>query len=133
AVFSVKREGYSRTAFDFADTKEALVFPVTLRLFKKHVKKGMDEYKRAFSKQRFLRVLQKMIPSLTMDDIVAARSWVRAQALTRDGALVDDFKIVHGPASIHVINAPSPAATACLSIADDIVAMIEKQREELVN
>src|SRR5690606_16140014 len=54
AVFSFKREGYSRTAFDFADTKEALVFPGTLRLFKKHVKKGMDEYKRAFSKQRFL-------------------------------------------------------------------------------
>lgn len=133
AVFSFKREGYSRTAFDFTDTKDALAFPGTLKLFKKHVKKGIDEYQRAFSKKRFLKELQKMIPSLTMDDIVAARSGVRAQALTKEGGLVDDFKIVHGPASIHVINAPSPAATACLSIADDIVSMIEKQKSELGN
>ena len=131
AVFSFKREGYSRTAFDFTDTMDALTFPGTLKLFKKHVSKGIDEYKRAFSKQRFLQELQKMIPSLEMNDIVASRSGVRAQALDKNGNLVDDFKIVNGPASIHVINAPSPAATACLSIADDIVGMIENQQSEL--
>lgn len=131
AVFTFKREGYSKTAFDIKDTIDALTFPGTLKLFGKHVQKGMDEYKRAFSKKRFLKELQKMIPSLQMDDIVASRSGVRAQALKKDGSLVDDFEIVHGPASIHVINAPSPAATACLSIADDIVEMIETQQKEL--
>lgn len=130
AVFTFKREGYSRTAFDLKDTLDALSFPGTMKLFKKHVKKGMDEYKRAFSKKRFLKELQKMIPSLEMDDIVASRSGVRAQALAKDGSLVEDFKIVYGPASIHVINAPSPAATACLSIADDIVGMIERQQAD---
>lgn len=126
AVFSFKREGYSRTAFNLRDTLEALKFPGTLNLFKKHMSKGMDEYRRAFSKRRFLTELQRMLPSLGMDEIVPARSGVRAQALKKDGSMVDDFHIEYGHRSIHVINAPSPAATAGLSIADEIVAMAEK-------
>lgn len=125
AVFSFKREGYSRTAFNLRDTSEALRFPGTLKLFKKHTKKGLDEYRRAFSKKRFLNALQLMIPSLTESDIVAARSGVRAMALKKDGAMMDDFCVEYGQRSVHVLNAPSPAATAGLAIADEIVKKME--------
>lgn len=130
AVFSFKREGYSRTAFDLQDTARALSFPGTWKLFVKHMQKGIDEYRRAFSKSLFLKELQKMIPELKTEDIVASRSGVRAQALLKDGSLVDDFYIRYGKNSVHVINAPSPAATACLSIADNIVEMIEKNSKQ---
>ncbi len=136
AVFSFKREGYSRTSFDLKDTVDALSFPGTRKLFAKHYQKGMEEYKRAFSKKLFLKALQKMIPSLEMDDLQAARSGVRAQALLRNGNLVDDFQIEYGPDSVHVINAPSPAATAGLAIADGIVERAESQfgwKEEILN
>jgi L-2-hydroxyglutarate oxidase len=127
AVFSFKREGYSRTSFSLKDTIQALGFSGTWKLFAKHYAQGIEEYKRAFSKALFLKALQKMIPSLTMEDIEPARSGVRAQALMKDGALVDDFKIEYGKNSVYVLNAPSPAATSCLSIADRIVEMIETQ------
>lgn len=127
AVFSFKREGYSRTSFNAKDTLQALTFNGTWKLFGKHYKQGLEEYKRAFSKALFLKALQKMIPSLEMNDIQPARSGVRAQALLKDGTLVDDFKIEYSKNSIHVLNAPSPAATSCLSIADRIVEMIEKK------
>lgn len=126
AVFSFKREGYSRTAFSLKDSLQALTFAGTWKLFSKHYKQGLEEYKRAFSKALFLKALQKMIPSLEMEDIVPARSGVRAQALMKNGALVDDFLIEYGQNSIHVLNAPSPAATSCLSIADRIVNMAEE-------
>lgn len=128
AVFSFKREGYSRTAFDLKDSLEALSFKGTWKLFFKHPKKGLDEYRRAFSKKLFLKELQKMIPDLEDSDIVEGRSGVRAQAIKKDGSLVDDFHIRFGRNSVHVINAPSPAATACLSIADHIVERIEEQQ-----
>lgn len=124
AVFTFKREGYSKTAFSLKDTWEALTFSGTWKLFLKHRSKGIDEYKRAFSKRLFLKALQKMIPDLTMEDIQATRSGVRAQALKPDGQLVDDFKISRNGNSVHVINAPSPAATASLAIADDILKML---------
>ena len=127
AVFSFKREGYSRTSFDINDSIQALTFSGTWKLFGKHYKQGWEEYKRAFSKKLFLKALQKMIPSLAMEDIQPARSGVRAQALRKDGSLIDDFKIEYSGSSIHVLNAPSPAATSSLSIADRIVEMIEKR------
>ena len=129
AVFSFKREGYSKTAFNLKDTLEALSFTGTWKLFATHPKKGIDEYKRAFSKRLFLKELQKMIPDLKEDDIIEGRSGVRAQALKKDGSLVDDFYIRFGHRSVHVINAPSPAATACLSIADHIVERIEESEQ----
>jgi L-2-hydroxyglutarate oxidase len=128
AVFSFKREGYSRTAFDLKDSMDALSFSGTWKLFFKHPKKGLDEYRRAFSKKLFLKELQKMIPDLEDSDIVEGRSGVRAQAIKKDGSLVDDFHLRFGRNSVHVINAPSPAATACLSIADYIVQRIEDQQ-----
>lgn len=125
AVFSFKREGYSRTSFNFKDSFQALSFKGTWKLFGKHFKQGIEEYKRAFSKRLFLNALKKLIPSLTMEDIQPARSGVRAQALQSDGTMVDDFKIETVGRNIHVLNAPSPAATSALSIADRICKMIE--------
>lgn len=127
AVFSFKREGYSKTAFDWQDSMEALGFKGTWRLFLRHPGKGIDEYRRAFSKKRFLRALKGMIPSLEMSDIEPERSGVRAQALAPDGGLVDDFAFAEKANTIHVINAPSPAATACLAIGEEILARYLKK------
>ncbi|WP_196894250.1 L-2-hydroxyglutarate oxidase [Aureivirga marina] len=124
AVFTFKREGYNRTSFSFKDSWEALTYKGTWKLFFKHWRKGLEEYKRAFSKKLFVKELQKMMPSLTMEDVVYCRAGVRAQALDSEGGLVDDFKIEKTKNHIHVLNAPSPAATSCLAIADQIVEKI---------
>lgn len=126
AVFTFKREGYGKTDFSFKDTIEALGYAGTWKLFFKHWRFGMDEYRRAFSKRLFLKQLQRMLPSLTMEDIEPGRSGVRAMALGDSGDVIDDFKIEYKDNSIHVLNAPSPAATACMSIGDEVVAMAAK-------
>jgi len=84
---------------------------------------GINEYRRAFSKRLFLRSLQRLIPTLTMDDIRPGRSGVRAMLLGTDGNMVDDFRIERKGRHIHVLNAPSPAATAALAIGASIVEM----------
>ncbi len=122
AVFTFKREGYSKTDFDFKDTLQALGFKGTWKLFFKFWRKGIDEYKRAFSKKLFVNELAKMMPGISQDDVVVSRSGVRAQAIDSSGNMVDDFKIINHEGTIHVVNAPSPAATACLAIADEIIA-----------
>ena len=126
AVFSFKREGYGKTDFSFRDSKEALTFAGTQRFFIKHWQYGLGEYWRAFSKKRFLKSLQKLVPSLTMDDIEPYRSGIRAMALQRNGHLADDFIIRQSDENIiHLINAPSPGATACLAIGKQIVNLWE--------
>lgn len=127
AVFTFKREGYGKTDFSFQDTWEALTFGGTWKLFLKHWRFGLDEYRRAFSKKLFLERLQKLIPSLTMDDIKEGRSGVRATALGTGGEMIEDFVIQHAPNAIHVLNAPSPAATSGLAIGDAICDLAEKQ------
>ena len=121
AVFTFKREGYSKAAFNLRDTLQALSFTGTRKLFINHWKFGLNEYKRAFSKYLFLKELQKMVPSLKVCDIISGRSGVRAMALGCDGEVIDDFKIVKNKRNIHVLNAPSPAATACLAIGKQIM------------
>ena len=121
AVYTFKREGYKKMSFSLKDTIESLFFIGTIKLFINHWKFGLNEYKRSFSKRLFLRELQRLVPSLVLDDLEIAKSGVRAMALGRDGEVIDDFKIVKSRRNIHVLNAPSPAATACLSIADNIV------------
>lgn len=123
AVFSFKREGYSPTSFSWKDTAESLSYAGTWKLFAKHAGQGMEEMKRAFSKRLFLQALRKMVPDLQMEDIRPVRAGVRAQALKSNGELVDDFKIEKFGHSVHVLNAPSPAATASLAIADEILDM----------
>ena len=127
AVFSFKREGYKRSDFNLRDAFDALSYVGLWKLFSKHWKKGVLEYKRAYSKKLFLQTLQKMIPSLTMDDIQPARSGVRAQALDFNGDLVYDFKIEEKDNHFHVLNAPSPAATACLSIGEYICNTVSEK------
>jgi L-2-hydroxyglutarate oxidase len=122
AVFTFKREGYGKTSFNFRDSFQALTYRGTLKLFAKNWSKGMEEYRRAFSKKLFVKELKRMMPSITKNDVVATRSGVRAQAVDFDGQMIDDFKIVENDGITHVINAPSPAATACLAIADQIIS-----------
>jgi L-2-hydroxyglutarate oxidase len=124
AVLSMKREGYHRTSFDLRDFIDTMTYGGFWRLAAKHAKSGLEEMHRSFSKKAFVRSLQKLIPEIREDDLVPGAAGVRAQALRPDGGLVDDFLIVHSPSAIHVCNAPSPAATACLEIARVIVENI---------
>lgn len=121
AVFTFKREGYAKTSFNFKDSLQALSYKGTLRLFAKNWSKGIEEYRRAFSKKLFVKELQRMMPSISESDVVATRSGVRAQAVGVRGQMIDDFKIIKTKGVTHVINAPSPAATACMAIADEIL------------
>ncbi len=121
AVFSFAREGYNKTSFNLKDTREALTFIGTWKLFFKFWRKGIDEYKRAFSKRLFVKELQKMMSKLEMTDVTPCEPGIRAQAIDTNGGMVDDFKIVTKDGITHVLNAPSPAATACLAIADEIL------------
>jgi L-2-hydroxyglutarate oxidase len=126
AVFTFKREGYGKTDFSLIDTMDALSYKGTWKLFFNNMKFGIDEYRRAFSKRLFLETLQRLVPSLTMDDIHPGRAGVRALLLREDGDTRDDFRIEYTDHSIHVLNAPSPAATASLAIGNNIREMAEE-------
>jgi len=126
AVFTFKREGYGKTDFNMKDTFDALSYGGTWKLFFSNMKFGINEYRRAFSKKLFLQTLQGLIPSLTVDDIRPGRSGVRALLLGQDGDTRDDFRIEYHGRSIHVLNAPSPAATASLAIGGQIAEKAEE-------
>jgi L-2-hydroxyglutarate oxidase len=126
AVFTFKREGYGKTDFSMRDTWDALTYGGTWKLFFNNMSFGINEYRRAFSKKLFLKTLQRMVPSLTMDDIKPGRAGVRALLLAQDGDTRDDFRIEYHGRSIHVLNAPSPAATASLAIGGYIAEEAEK-------
>jgi L-2-hydroxyglutarate oxidase len=116
AVLALKREGYRRTDINCADVFETLTFPGFWKLARRYYRQGMSEMVRSISKQLFVRGLQQLIPEVAEKDLVPTHSGVRAQALMFDGKLVDDFLIMKGKNSVHVCNAPSPAATASLEI-----------------
>ncbi|HED36474.1 MAG TPA: L-2-hydroxyglutarate oxidase [Gammaproteobacteria bacterium] len=126
AVLTFKREGYKKTDFNLYDTFDALTYSGTWKLLAGNFGFAINEYRRSFSKKLFLESLRKMIPSLTMDDIVPGRAGVRAQYVGLDGDTREDFKIEYSKDSIHVLNAPSPAATASLVIGEEIKMMAEK-------
>ena len=123
AVFTFAREGYGKTDFNLKDSLDALSYIGTWKLLFNNAGFAINEYRRAFSKKLFLQTLRRLIPSLTMEDIKPGRAGVRAMLLSEDGDTKDDFRIEYQGKSIHVLNAPSPAATACLSIADEICSM----------
>ncbi|MGB0917705.1 MAG: L-2-hydroxyglutarate oxidase [Flavobacteriales bacterium] len=127
AVFSFKREGYGKTDFSLKDTAEALSFKGTWNLLFNHFGFAYNEYRRAFSKRLFLKTLQRLIPDLEMNDLQPGRAGVRAMALGLDGETIDDFRIEQKGNSLHVLNAPSPAATASLAIGDEIRRMAEER------
>lgn len=121
AVFVFSREGYEPGAFNWQDTREALGYGGTWRLFAKHWQFGLDELRKANNKELFWQQLKRLLPTLKYDELVPGRCGVRAQAVDPNGKLVDDFRYAETPQSIHVLNAPSPAATASLAIAEDIL------------
>ncbi|MEC8494124.1 MAG: L-2-hydroxyglutarate oxidase [Planctomycetota bacterium] len=121
AVFALSREGYRWRDVSPRDLAGALSYPGTLRLFAKHWRTGVGETWRSLSKPAFVRALQRLVPAIRSKHLVRAQAGVRAQALTRDGALVDDFVVQRDGPLLHVLNAPSPAATAAFAIAEEIV------------
>jgi (S)-2-hydroxyglutarate dehydrogenase len=125
AVFAFKREGYEKMSFDLTDTIETVNFPGFWKLAGKHWRMGLDEYYRSFSKHAFLKQLQKLIPDIRLEHLKKSPAGVRAMALKLNGEILDDFHFEKKEREIHVLNAPSPAATASLSIADEIVRQIQ--------
>ncbi len=116
AVLALEREGYRKTSFKARDAAETLMFCGFWRLALRYWKTGLGEMYRSFSKAAFVRALQRLMPEIRSQDLVPGGSGVRAQALAPDGTMVDDFLIQEAPGMIHVLNAPSPAATASISI-----------------
>jgi L-2-hydroxyglutarate oxidase len=128
AVLALKREGYSRMDISLRDIADLASFPGFWRMARVQWRNALDETLRSLSKARFLASLQKLIPALTKDDIVPGGSGVRAQAVAADGRLIDDFHIQTAPGMVHVLNAPSPAATASLAIGREIANRILGER-----
>jgi (S)-2-hydroxyglutarate dehydrogenase len=120
AVLGLAREGYAKTDLDPRDLAEVLTYPAFWKLAARNWRTGMGEVLRSLSKRAFARSLQRLVPEVKERDLVPAAAGVRAQALMADGKLMDDFLIVDGKSSVHVLNAPSPAATACIPIGEAI-------------
>ena len=126
AVLSFKREGYTRTSFDLHDTEEMIGYSGFWKMAGKYWKMGMGEFHRSFSKAAFVKALQKLMPAIQAEDLKPGGAGVRAQAVDPEGKLIDDFFIKQDDRFIHVLNAPSPAATASLSIGRSIAEMATK-------
>jgi L-2-hydroxyglutarate oxidase len=124
AVLAFKREGYLKSNFSVADVSRMLSYTGFWKMAAKYYKMGFGEFYRSYNKTAFVKALQKLIPEIGYDDMYPAGSGVRAQALEPDGRLVDDFRIAEAEKMIHVLNAPSPAATASLSIGKTIAEKI---------
>lgn len=123
AVFAFKREGYHKSDVDLVEMFESLSWPGFQKVAAKYWKTGMGEFYRSFSKTAFTKALQKFIPAVQEDDLIPAEAGVRAQACDRTGGLIDDFKIIEKQRAIHILNAPSPAATSSLSIGNTIAQL----------
>lgn len=121
AVLALAREAYKATQFDLRDLAESLTFPGLWRFLAKHPKMCLRELGTSLSKARFCRELQKLTPEVQEADLTDGGAGVRAQAMTPDGTLVQDFDFIERPNALHVINAPSPGATASLAIGQHIV------------
>jgi L-2-hydroxyglutarate oxidase len=123
AVLAFAREGYSKRDFDLADLADALAFPGLWRFLAKYGRTCWDEIRRSFSRELFCRSLQRLVPEIRTDDLIPGGSGVRAQAMSPEGFLVDDFHFIQGRRQLHVLNAPSPAATSSLAIGEEIAEM----------
>jgi L-2-hydroxyglutarate oxidase len=126
AVLAFAREGYRKTDFNAADLFDALSYPGLWRFLRRYPSMCWYELRRSFSRKLFCRSLQKLVPEIQPDDLATGGSGVRAQAIAPDGDLLQDFRLVARPNALHVLNAPSPGATASLAIGAEIAAMAEK-------
>ena len=124
AVLAFAREGYRKTDFNPRDLWDALTFPGLWRFIGKHQRMTWEELRRSFSRRLFCESLQKLVPEIRADDLETGGAGVRAQAMTPAGELVQDFNFVQRPRALHVLNAPSPAATASLAIGGEIAKMV---------
>lgn len=124
AVLAFGREAYRKTQWNLRDLAEAVGFSGLWKFLARHPRMAWDEGLRSLSKKLFCQSLQRLVPELREEDLVPGDAGVRAQAISRDGELVQDFRLVAGPRALHVVNAPSPAATASLAIGREIVQRI---------
>jgi len=127
AVLALRREGYRWRDISPADLADALSFPGTWKLARKYAKTGIQEVVRSLSKRRFADSLARLVPRVTADDLVPAEAGVRAQAMLPDGSLVDDFLFELAERQVHVLNAPSPAATSSLEIGRHVADRVAEQ------
>lgn len=127
AVLAFKRIGYTKKDFSLIDVSQMFFYSGFWKMASKYYKMGFGEFYRSFSKRAFVNALQKLIPEIQEDDIEPGGAGIRAQALEPNGKLVDDFRIVEANKMIHVLNAPSPAATASLSIGRTIAELVKKK------
>lgn len=123
AVLAMDREGYRRNAFSLGDAGEILRYRGFWRMAARHWRMGLGELHRSWSRDAYVDALRKLIPEIKNDDVRPAGCGVRAQGVLPDGTLVDDFHILQTERMVHVLNAPSPAATASLAIGESIAAM----------
>jgi len=124
AVLALSRRGYTWGRINPRDLAETAAYPGMWRLARRHLRTGIAEVRRSLSRRRFAADLARLVPAVRPDDLVRAPAGVRAQAVARDGALADDFLVVRRPGQVHVLNAPSPAATSSLEIAKWIVGTL---------
>ena len=125
-MLAFAREGYRKRDFRFSETMDTLAYPGFWAMSMKHWKTGLGETHRSLSKRVFLKDLQRLLPEVRDDDLAPGGSGVRAQAVARDGRMLDDFSIWESEGAIHVLNAPSPGATSSLSIGSYIVGLASK-------
>ncbi len=125
AVLAYAREGYRRRDVNLVDLRDTVTWPGMWRVARKHWASGAHEVARSLSKRAFVREARRYVPELRAEDVVAAPAGVRAQAVDRDGALVDDFRLDVSGRTVWVRNAPSPAATSSLAIAEELLTYLE--------
>ena len=126
AVLAFKREGYLKSDFSLKDISQIFFYSGFWKMASKYYRMGFGEFYRSLNKKAFVKALQKLVPEIRGDDIEPGGAGVRAQALEPNGKLVDDFRIVEASRMVHVLNAPSPAATASISIGRKIAEMVIK-------
>jgi len=124
AVLALSREGYRKTDFRPGDVFDSLSYVGFWRFLQRYPSMAWYELRRSFSRQLFCRSLQRLVPEIQVDDLATGGSGVRAQAITPAGELVQDFQLIARPGALHVLNAPSPAATASLAIGAEIAGMV---------
>jgi L-2-hydroxyglutarate oxidase len=124
AVLALAREGYRKTDFNPVDLYDALSFPGLWKFLNKHRRMCWAEMKRSFNRRLFCQALQRLVPEIRLEDLAPGGAGVRAQAMSPQGELIHDFSLLRRPRALHVLNAPSPAATAALAIGGEIAKFV---------
>jgi L-2-hydroxyglutarate oxidase LhgO len=123
-VLALAREGYSKWNISLRDTIDIVSYSGFWRFLGRHARTCFDEVRRSFSKELFCASLRKLVPEITVHDLETGGAGVRAQALDPQGGMVQDFHIIRQPGAVHILNAPSPAATASLAIGEEIAQQV---------